>query len=72
MPDTATAGQTDPVANTKVRHIRVETKLWDAARDVATDQHETVADVVRRALAAYVVDPNATNAALAQVRGGAR
>lgn len=72
MSDTSRAGQTQRVANTKVRHIRIDDDLWDPARAAADGQHETVADVVRRALAAYAVDPNATNIALATIRGAGR
>jgi len=38
----------------KNRVIRVSDQLWDAATRKADLNNETIADVVRRALAAYV------------------
>lgn len=37
-----------------VRHVRIPTRLWEDARAVADDNDETVSDVIRRALTAYV------------------
>jgi hypothetical protein len=59
------------VANTKVRHIRID-ELWDRAQEVAGRQGDAIPDVVRLALRAYEVDPTATIVALTQIRGGAR
>lgn len=42
------------MANTKVRNVRVDDELWDAAKIKAAARRETVADVIRRALLAYV------------------
>lgn len=56
MPDTSRAGQTAAVANTKVRHVRVDDELWAAAKKKAKRRREAVADVIRRALLAYVED----------------
>lgn len=38
----------------KPRSIRVETSLWQAAQDKATERGETVSAFIRRALVAYV------------------
>jgi hypothetical protein len=71
MPDTAATRQTDRVANTKVRHIRID-GLWDEAQELAGRQGDTIPDVVRLALRAYVADPTATIVALTQIKGGVR
>lgn len=56
MPDTLETGQNPSVANTKVRHVRVDDELWEAAAKKAKRRREAVADVIRRALLAYVED----------------
>jgi hypothetical protein len=56
---------------TPVRHIRID-ELWDDAQATAAGQGDTVPDVVRLALRAYVADPTATMVALTQIRGGGR
>lgn len=38
---------------TKIRGIRIDDELWEAAQDVAAEQRETVAAVVKRCLVAY-------------------
>lgn len=46
-----------PVPNkpkTPLHSFRVDTALWNAARDLARDNGETIADVLRRALERYV------------------
>jgi hypothetical protein len=48
--------QTDDVAVTKVRTVRVDNELWEAAQAKAKDRRESVADVIRRALLAYIED----------------
>jgi hypothetical protein len=53
MPDTATAGQNDRV-KTPIRTVRVDDELWIAATAKAKRRRETVADVIRRALLAYI------------------
>lgn len=53
MPDTSPAGQNDRV-KTPIRTVRVDDELWDAAATKAKRRRETVADVIRRALLAYV------------------
>lgn len=45
--------QTDPVAVTKIRTVRVDDALWEAAQEVASERRESVADVIRRALLSY-------------------
>lgn len=46
--------QNSPVAETKIRAVRVDNELWEAAQVKAKDRRESVADVIRRALLAYV------------------
>lgn len=55
MADTPEDRQNQHVA-TKIRGVRVDDELWDAAKAKATKNRETVADVIRRALLAYVAD----------------
>ena len=57
---------------TTSRNFRIEDKLWETVLETANDQGEPVAAFVSRALRAYVADPNATNAALATIRGAGR
>ena len=49
-------GQTHAVAETKVRTVRVDDELWNAAQEKAKRRRETVAAVIKRALLAYVED----------------
>ena len=46
-----------PSAPRKIRTVRVEEKLWEAAQAKAAQNGETVTDVVRRALKRYVREP---------------
>jgi len=46
--------ETAPVAETKVRTVRVDDELWQAAQEKAKRRRETVAAVIKRALLAYV------------------
>lgn len=48
--------ETHPVAETKVRTVRVDDELWNAAQEKAKRRRETVAAVIKRALLAYVED----------------
>ena len=48
--------ETHPVAETKVRTVRVDDELWEAAQKKAKRRRETVAAVIKRALLAYVED----------------
>jgi len=48
--------QTDYVPETKVRTVRVDDELWEAAQVKAKRRRESVADVIRRALLAYTED----------------
>lgn len=45
---------TAPVAETKVRTVRVDDELWQAAQAKAKRKRETVAAVIKRALVEYV------------------
>lgn len=47
---------TEPMPVTKVRTVRVDDALWEAAQEVAAERREAVADVIRRALLAYCHD----------------
>jgi predicted transcriptional regulator len=47
---------TSPVAETKVRTVRVDDELWKKAQEKAKRRRETVAAVIKRALLAYVED----------------
>jgi predicted transcriptional regulator len=47
---------TERVAETKVRTVRVDDKLWETAQEIAAEQRETVAAVIKRALVAYCVE----------------
>lgn len=49
-------GHTAPVAETKVRTVRVDDELWQAAQKKAKRKRETVAAVIKRALVDYVED----------------
>lgn len=49
----ADPGDTSIMATTKVRTVRVDEKLWTTAQEVASDERETVATVIKRALVAY-------------------
>lgn len=42
------------MTETKVRHVRIDDELWNAALAKAERKRETVSDVMRRALVAYV------------------
>ena len=56
MPTTAiqpAAGDNPSVAETKVRTVRVDDELWEAAQAKAKRRRETVAAVIKRALLAY-------------------
>lgn len=46
--------QTQPMPETKIRGVRIDDDLWEAAQAKAKDRRESVADVIRRALLAYV------------------
>lgn len=46
--------QTASVPETKSRNVRVDDELWEAALMRAKQRRESVSDVIRRALLAYV------------------
>lgn len=68
MADTPEDRQNQRVA-TKIRGVRVDDELWDAAKTKATSRRETVADVIRRALLAYIEDGSCTCEPVAPVPG---
>lgn len=45
-----------PSKGTPPKAVRVEPGLWAAAKEKAAERGETVSDVLRRALVAYVED----------------
>lgn len=45
-----------PSRGTTIRTVRVNPDLWDAARTKAVAAGESVSDVIRRALEAYVTE----------------
>ena len=46
--------ETDSVPETKIRTVRVDNELWEAAQEKAKRRRETVSAVIVRALLAYV------------------
>ena len=46
--------ETHGMPETKVRTVRVDDELWEAAQAKAKRRREAVADVIRRALLAYI------------------
>lgn len=52
--DTASIRENEGVAVTKLRNFRVDDELWTAAQTKAARRRESVSDVIRRALLAYV------------------
>lgn len=55
MPDTSEDRHNQTVP-TKIRGVRVDDELWQRAQEKAARRREAVADVIRRALLAYVED----------------
>lgn len=55
-PDTTDVVEDRDVPETKVRTVRVDDELWEAAQAKAKRRRETVAAVIKRALLAYVED----------------
>lgn len=68
--DTQTNGQNEGV-KTPIRTMRIG-DVWTEAQTVAGNQGDSVPDIVRLALRAYVADPTATIVALTQIKGGVR
>jgi Arc/MetJ family transcription regulator len=60
------------MGETKSRTVRIDDELWAEALAETASRSETVSDLIRRALLAYVADPTATMVALTQIRGGGR
>lgn len=68
-PNTLPIQQNEDVPVTKLRNVRVNDDLWAEVQDAAKTEGETVSAVLVRALYAYATDPQAFNAAVAQIRG---
>lgn len=45
---------TESVPETKIRTVRIDDELWEAAQEVARRRRESVADAIRRGLLEYV------------------
>lgn len=54
--DTCESREDQRVPETKVRTVRIDDELWQAAQEKAKRRRETVAAVIKRALLAYVED----------------
>ena len=52
--DTVPVQDNEPVPVTKLRNVRVDDRLWDAAKRIATARRETLSAVIKRALLEYV------------------
>lgn len=48
---------------TRTRPVRVSDDLWEAAKEKATENGETLSDAIRRFLADYVGEPDMTGLA---------
>lgn len=55
-PTSTDAVETAPVSETKIRTVRIDDELWQAAQEKAKRRRETVAAVIKRALVEYVED----------------
>lgn len=52
--DTSPVQQNEDVPVTKLRNVRVDDRLWDAAKRIAAARRETLSAVIKRALLEYV------------------
>lgn len=43
-----------PTKGTTRRAVRIDADLWTAAQSVAADRNETLSDIIRAALTAYI------------------
>lgn len=57
-PDTSLV-QTDPMAVSKLRNLRVDEDLWEDAKTIAKYRRETLSAVMKRALVEYVEEHRA-------------
>jgi predicted transcriptional regulator len=53
-PDTAQVQQNEDVPVTKLRNVRVDERLWNEAKRIASERRETLSAVIKRALVEYV------------------
>lgn len=51
-------GRKEPAGATRTRPVRVSDELWEAAKEKAAENGETLSDAIRGFLAEYVGDPN--------------
>lgn len=52
--DTAQVQQNEDVPVTKLRNVRVDERLWNEAKRIASERRETLSAVIKRALVEYV------------------
>ena len=52
--DTARVRNNEDMPVTKLRNVRVDERLWDEAKRIATERRETLSAVIKRALVEYV------------------
>lgn len=52
--DTASIQQNEDVPVTKLRNVRVDERLWNEAKRIASERRETLSAVIKRALVEYV------------------
>lgn len=52
--DTARVRDTEDVPVTKLRNIRVDDRLWEEAKRIASERRETLSAIIKRALVEYV------------------
>jgi predicted transcriptional regulator len=55
---------------TPTRTVRIDDELWQAAQSAAARNHESITDVIRKALRDYVSRTNSRGTARAPDRGG--
>lgn len=52
--DTSRVQQNEDVPVTKLRNVRVDERLWNEAKRIATERRETLSAIIKRALVEYV------------------
>ena len=52
--DTTRVRDTEAVPVTKLRNVRIDDRLWEEAKRIATERRETLSAVIKRALVEYV------------------
>ena len=52
--DTTRVRDNEAVPVTKLRNVRIDDRLWEEAKRIATERRETLSAVIKRALVEYV------------------